>query len=241
MKIAIIGHGKMGRTIEKTAETRGHTIGLIIDEENKNDLTPENLRDIDVAIEFSSPESAADNIIACLEAKKAVVSGTTGWLNRWDEITGICEENNAGLFYASNYSIGVNILFSMNEKLAAIMDRFNEYKPSIKEVHHIHKLDAPSGTAISLAEGIIENHSGVNDWKLKEQEEEFPEDILPVNAEREGEVFGYHQVTYESGVDTISLSHNAMSRQGFATGAVLAAEFLHGRKGIYGMKDMLKL
>ncbi|MEX0988184.1 MAG: 4-hydroxy-tetrahydrodipicolinate reductase [Bacteroidales bacterium] len=237
MNIAIIGYGKMGREIARISELRGHTIGLIIDVTNAGDLNQENLRDIDVAIEFSTPDSAFQNISVCIRENVPVVSGTTGWLDKLDQAIKLCNETNGGLFYASNFSIGVNVLFAMNTRLAEIMQNFQEYDVSIEEIHHVHKLDAPSGTAISLANQITEKISSKNSWTRKEGE---PKNIY-INSKREGEVSGYHCVTYESEIDTISISHNAKSRVGFATGAVLAAEYMQGKSGIHSMQEMLNL
>lgn len=235
MNIAIIGYGKMGREIEKLALSRGHSIGLIIDIDNSADLNPEKLKDIDVAIEFSSPDSAFENICKCLNAKTPVVSGTTGWLDRWDQVQDLINTTGSGLFYASNFSIGVNIMFAINSRLAEIMSGFPEYASSIEEVHHIHKLDAPSGTAITLATQIIEKHNVKKSWSLEKADDEK----LYIDAKREGEVSGYHKVIWDSAIDTIELSHNAKSRMGFVMGAVMAAEYLKGKSGIHSMKDML--
>ncbi len=237
MNIAIIGYGKMGKEIARIAELRSHQIGLIIDIDNKEDLSTGKLSRNDVAIEFSSPKSAYHNIAACLKAGIPVVSGTTGWLDRWDDVARIAAETETGLFYASNFSIGVNILFALNTYLAEIMNSFPQYDVSLEEIHHIHKLDAPSGTAITLADQITEKLSSRNSWSLQKGN---PKDIF-IDAKREGEINGYHKVTYDSDIDTITISHNAKSREGFGTGAVLAAEYIKGKKGIHSMKDMLNL
>lgn len=235
MNIAIIGYGKMGKEIARIAQNRGHKIALIIDIDNANDLTMEKLRDIDVAIEFSSPQTAKENILSCIKNSTPVVSGTTGWLDSWDEVTQLCKEKNGSLFYASNYSVGVNVLFAINEKLASIMNSLTQYNVSMEEVHHIHKLDEPSGTAISLADQITEKIDRKTKWTLGDPEEKE----LAIHARREGEVPGFHSVTYDSGFDSITISHDARSREGFATGAVLAAEFIAGKHGVFEMKDML--
>jgi len=237
MKIAIIGYGKMGHEIARIAKNRANEISLIIDADNASDLNTKNLKKVDVAIEFSSPDAAKNNIITCLKNNTPVVSGTTGWLDSWEEVSNICRENNGALFYASNYSIGVNILFAINSKLASIMDSFPEYEASMKEVHHIHKLDAPSGTAITLAEQITRNLQRNTAWSLEADKE----GKLFIDAQREGEVKGFHSVSYDSDLDTITISHHAKSREGFATGAVMAAEFIQGKNGIFGMEEMLKL
>jgi 4-hydroxy-tetrahydrodipicolinate reductase len=237
MNIALIGYGKMGKEIERIAKLRGHQIGLVIDVENQQDLNPEKLADTDVAIEFSTPQSAYNNIITCLKSNIAVVSGTTGWLDRWDDAVKLANETKVGLFYASNYSIGVNILFAVNEHLAGIMAKFSQYDVSIEEIHHIHKKDAPSGTAITLANQIAGKLSFKTSWSLRNDEAEK----IFINTCREGEIHGFHKVIYDSEIDTIELSHNAKSRVGFATGAVLAAEYMIGKNGVHSMKDLLNL
>lgn len=236
MKIAIIGYGKIGREVAATAQERGHTLGLVIDLDNRSELTRENLAKVDVAIEFSTPDAAFGNISDCLEAGIPVVSGTTGWLASWEKMVALCEKMGGGLFYASNFSVGVNILFAINARLAELMNNFPEYDVSINETHHIHKLDAPSGTAVTLASQITGIHGIKKSWSL---EKGSTEDLI-IRANREGEAKGFHQVTYESDIDTISISHNAKSRKGFALGAVMAAEYMPGKTGIHGMKDLLK-
>lgn len=238
MRIALLGYGKMGKMIERIAVSRGHQVVLVVDLDNRADCSVEQLRQADVAIEFTTPAVAVDNYKWCMDAGVPVVSGTTGWLDRWEEVVGYCREKDGGFFYASNFSIGVNIFFRLNKYLAKMMDNFRDYKIFIEETHHIHKLDAPSGTAITLAEGIIKNHSAYRSWKLY-QGEELGEDVLPVAAKRIGEVPGIHGVTYKSAVDEIEIRHSAFSREGFAQGAVFAAEFLFGKKGVYGMDDLL--
>jgi len=225
----------MGKEIEKLARSRGHLISLIIDIDNAGDLNPEKLNGIDVAIEFSSPDSAFQNICKCLQAGIPVVSGTTGWLDKWTEIVELVNSSGSGLFYASNFSIGVNVMFAVNTRLAEIMQAFPHYDVSLEEIHHIHKLDAPSGTAITLANQIIENNSLKKTWSLENGK---PEELY-IDAKREGEVSGYHKVTWDSEIDTIELSHNAKSRMGFVMGAVMAAEYLKGKSGIHSMKEML--
>lgn len=238
MRIALLGYGKMGKMIERIAVSRGHQVVLVVDLDNRADCSVEQLRQADVAIEFTTPAVAVDNYKWCMDAGVPVVSGTTGWLDRWEEVVGYCREKGGGFFYASNFSIGMNIFFRLNKYLAKMMDNFRDYKIFIEETHHIHKLDAPSGTAITLAEGIIKNHSAYRSWKLY-QGEELGEDVLPVAAKRIGEVPGIHGVTYKSAVDEIEIRHSAFSREGFAQGAVFAAEFLLGKKGVYGMDDLL--
>jgi 4-hydroxy-tetrahydrodipicolinate reductase len=240
MKIAIIGYGKMGRMIEATCLERGHEVALIIDKANQNELNTERLKHIDAAIDFSTPDSAFDNIMTCIEANTPIVSGTTGWLDKKLEVENACKANNASFLYASNFSIGVNLLFVMNQKLASLMNGFDNYQCEIEETHHIHKLDAPSGTAISLADDILKNIQRLDNWKLNENTE-IKQTDLPITAIREGEVTGKHTITYDSDVDTISLSHEAKNRKGFALGAVMAAEYLKDKKGIYTMQDMLAI
>ena len=237
MKIALIGYGKMGKTIEQIALNRGHQIVSIVDINNPEEFQSANFKSADVAIEFTTPATAFDNYMKSFAAGVPVVSGTTGWLDRIGEIKEKCEEEGKTFFYASNFSIGVNIFFALNKYLAKIMNNFPSYNISMTETHHIHKLDAPSGTAITLAEGIIENVDRKDRWTLETAEQ--PTD-LPIHAIREGEVPGIHEVTYESDVDYISIKHDAKSRAGFALGAVVAAEFTAGKKGFLGMDDMLK-
>ena len=237
MKIALIGYGKMGKTIEQIALNRGHQIVSIVDINNPEEFQSANFKSADVAIEFTTPATAFDNYMKSFAAGVPVVSGTTGWLDRIGEIKEKCEKEGKTFFYASNFSIGVNIFFALNKYLAKIMNNFPSYNISMTETHHIHKLDAPSGTAITLAEGIIENVDRKDRWTLETAEQ--PTD-LPIHAIREGEVPGIHEVTYESDVDYISIKHDAKSRAGFALGAVVAAEFTAGKKGSLGMDDMLK-
>ena len=237
MKIALIGYGKMGKTIEQIALNRGHQIVSIVDINNPEEFQSANFKSADVAIEFTTPATAFDNYMKSFAAGVPVVSGTTGWLDRIGEIKEKCEKEGKTFFYASDFSIGVNIFFALNKYLAKIMNNFPSYNISMTETHHIHKLDAPSGTAITLAEGIIENVDRKDRWTLETAEQ--PTD-LPIHAIREGEVPGIHEVTYESDVDYISIKHDAKSRAGFALGAVVAAEFTAGKKGFLGMDDMLK-
>lgn len=236
MKIALIGYGKMGKTIEQIALERGHQIAAVIDIQNPEAFGSEAFRSADVAIEFTTPATAFANYMKCFEAGVPVVSGTTGWLDHLDEIKEKCEKEGKTFFYASNFSIGVNIFFALNRYLAKMMNRFPEYNVRMEEVHHIHKLDAPSGTAITLAGGIIENIDRKSRWTL--EKEETPADVA-IRAVREGEVPGIHEVVYESEADSITIRHDAASRKGFALGAVLAAEFTCGKKGFLGMSDML--
>lgn len=231
MRIALLGYGRMGQTIEKIAKERGNTIARIIDKDD--DFNPEG---IDVAIDFSIPEAAAKNIENCLNNNIPVVSGTTGWLQDYDKMVALCSEKKGAFLYASNFSVGVNIFFELNKVLAKMMKNIPGYTASMEETHHIHKVDAPSGTAITLAEGMIEN-SDLDGWILDNQEE----NKLPIHSIREGEVPGTHSIKYSSEVDDIFIEHKAHSRQGFALGAVIAAEWLADKQGVYSMKDVLNL
>ena len=237
MKIALIGYGKMGKTIEKIALKRGHEVVSIIDENNLEEFDSDNFKSADVAIEFTQPTSALNNYRKCFAANVPVVAGTTGWLDDLDEVKEACKDGKQTFFYASNYSLGVNIFFALNKHLAKIMNNYPDYNVYMNETHHIHKLDAPSGTAITLAEGLIENMDRKLEWKL--EKEDVPSD-LKIQAFREGEVPGIHEIIYESDVDTISIKHDAKSREGFALGAVVAAEFTYDKKGFIGMAEMLK-
>ena len=236
MKLALIGYGKMGRTIEKIALSRGHKIVSIIDVDNQNDFTSEAFKSADVAIEFTMPTVAIQNYRKAFEAHVPVVSGTTGWLEHLPEIKNACE-NGATFFYASNFSLGVNIFFAVNKYLGKIMKGFPSYQVKIEETHHIHKLDAPSGTAITLAEDIIKTIGRKNKWTGNQ---DAKDDEIEIKSIREGEIPGIHTVIYESDVDTIKITHDAKSRAGSALGAVIAAEFTCGKKGFLTMQDMLK-
>lgn len=238
MNIALIGYGKMGKEIEAIALSRSHRISLIIDINNRHELTPERLRGCDVAIEFTSPQTAMGNILDCFAAGIPVVCGSTGWLEHLDAVQQECEANKIGFFYASNYSIGVNIFFRINKILAGMMNIAGGYRPSLEEVHHTEKKDAPSGTAITLAEAIMSELKPLKKWV---NEASGGEGELPVVSVREAGVPGTHTVRYESDVDSITLSHVAKNRKGFALGAVLAAEFLKGKQGCYGMEELLEL
>lgn len=237
MKIALIGYGKMGKEIERVAVAGHHEIVLKIDDKNTGELISGNLKKADVAIEFTTPQSAAGNILKCFEASVPVVSGTTGWLDRLEDIKKICFEKKQAFFYASNFSIGVNLFFRLNEYLAELMKSYPQYYPSIEEIHHLHKKDAPSGTAITLAEGLMKARGGLTKWVLNN--DEIKEGELPIDSIRLGEVPGTHTIYYTSEADEIKISHEAYSRRGFAEGAVRAAEWLAGKKGVFGMKDLL--
>ncbi len=232
MKIALLGYGKMGQVIERIALERGHEIVLKKDEFN----TFDGLSTADVAIDFSVPMAAVENISACFNNNVPVVSGTTGWLDRYDEMIALCKEKNGGFISSSNFSLGVNLFFGLNEYLAKMMANIEGYKVTMEEIHHIHKLDAPSGTAISLAQGVIEN-SDYSKWTL----EEAKDNEIHIEAVRTGEVPGTHTVTYDSGIDSIEIKHTAHNREGFALGAVIAAEWLAGKQGIYSMRDVLNI
>lgn len=233
MKIALLGYGKMGKTIEQIALQRGHEIVLKIDENSADyDITL-----ADVAIDFSIPAAAFHNISNCLNNKVPVISGTTGWLAKLPEATQLCIQNNGAFISASNFSLGVNIFFELNAHLAKMMRNLEQYTISIEEIHHTKKLDAPSGTAITLAEGIIEN-TNIENWALNVTTNE---NVIPIIAQRIDEVSGTHIVTYKSDVDTLEIKHTAHSRVGFALGAVIAAEWLVGKTGVFTMKDVLGL
>ncbi|MGB7842473.1 MAG: 4-hydroxy-tetrahydrodipicolinate reductase [Salinimicrobium sp.] len=230
MKIALLGYGKMGKTIERLAQQRGHEIVFRI----KDDITTYDLKTADVAIDFSIPDAAFKNITQCFQQQVPVISGTTGWLDRYDEAVQLCKQHNGAFIYASNFSLGVNLFFELNKKLARMMKEFPEYAVAIEEIHHTQKLDAPSGTAITLAEQIIEN-SNKSAWKL----EGAGDDEIPVTAKRIENVPGTHRISYNSAVDTINIEHIAHSRDGFALGAIVAAEWLQNKKGVYNMQDVL--
>ncbi len=238
MKIALVGYGKMGREIERISLERGHTIVARIDVSSEDTFESAAFKSADVAIEFTVPHVAYDNYKKCFAANVPVVSGTTGWLDKLPEIKKACAENGQTFFYASNFSLGVNIFFAVNSYLAKLMSGREGYKASMVEVHHTQKLDAPSGTAITLAEGIIENNSAVSEWVLGESQSDSQ---LPIEAVREGAVPGIHTIKYESAVDEIVIHHSAKSREGFALGAVLAAEFTKTNNGFLGMNDLLQL
>jgi 4-hydroxy-tetrahydrodipicolinate reductase len=231
----------MGKTIERLATANGHEIVFKSDENCIDLLKNGQVNGAAVAIEFTGPKSAPENIKACISGGIPVVSGSTGWLkDHLEEVVAHCEANKGSFFYASNFSIGVNIFFEINERLAKLMSAFPEYKAEIEEIHHIHKLDAPSGTGITLAEGILKNHEAYNEWTLDDANENQA-GKLPIIAKRIGEVPGTHIIRYHSPIDDIEISHIAKGREGFASGAILAAEWLIGKKGIFGMRDLMKL
>lgn len=233
MKIALLGYGRMGKAIEKIAENRGHQIVARWDENSQNDP----LSEADVAINFSVPSAAVSNIQAAFGHQVPVVCGTTGWLDAYETITQQAQAENCGFLYASNFSVGVNLFFALNQHLAKLMAPYPEYQASLEEIHHVHKLDAPSGTAITLAEGILKNDPRYSEWSLTAQQEHQ----LPIEALREPDVPGTHTVSYQSPIDTLEIRHEAHSREGFALGAVIAAEWLAGKSGIFSMNDVLNI
>jgi 4-hydroxy-tetrahydrodipicolinate reductase len=238
MKLALIGYGRMGKEIERIALSRGHEIVLTIDVNNLEDFTPENIQKAQVAIAFTIPESAVDIFKKCFDNGVPVVSGTTGWLEKWDEVVKYCNNKNSTFFYSSNFSLGMNIFFELNRKLAVYMKQFDQYKASMTEVHHTRKLDSPSGTAISLAEDLIKERGNYNGWVNESTNDQNKLGIISV---REGDVPGIHTINYDSEVDFIEITHSSKNRSGLALGAVLAAEFSIGKTGILSMKDLLKL
>ena len=232
MKIALLGYGKMGQVIEKIAMQRGHEIVV-----RKSIGDPfDGLENATVAIDFSAPDAAVENISTALNLGIPVISGTTGWLNDYDKMVQLCNEKNSAFISSSNFSLGVNILFELNTYLAKIMSKFEDYKIGIEEIHHTQKLDAPSGTAITLAKGVIEN-SNYNNWTLENPKS----DAILINAKRIENVPGTHTVSYNSNVDLIEIKHLAHNREGFALGAVIAAEWIVGKHGVYTMKDVLEI
>ena len=238
MKIALIGYGKMGKTIQEIAIQKGHEIVLKIDLNNSQDFTAANLQKADVAIEFTGPHSAFENVMKCIEFGVPVVSGSTGWLDRWNEVSTACKEKNGCLIYSSNYSIGVNLFFELKKTLAQLMEPYADYDVSMTEIHHTEKKDAPSGTAISLAEQVLANIGRKNKWVNAASANA---DDLIINSERIDPAPGTHIVKYSSPIDDIEIIHTAHTRKGFASGAVLAAEFANKKSGIFTMKDVLGL
>ena len=232
MKIALFGYGRMGKMIEQIALERGHTIVAKIDIDTRDiDFST-----MDVAIDFSMPSAAFKNITGCIEQNVPIVSGTTGWLQDYDKASNLCKEKNGAFIYASNFSLGVNVFFELNSYLAEMMKNLKQYRVSMEEIHHTQKLDAPSGTAITLVEGILE-HTDYTDWKLNEASEKE----IPIVSKRIDQVPGTHSVNYDSTIDSIALKHTAHNREGFALGAVVAAEWIHGKTGVFTMKDVLGL
>jgi len=232
MKFALLGYGRMGKAIEKIALERGHQIVCKIDKDHQEGK----LEEAEAAIIFSVPDAAVENMNLALSHSVPVVCGTTGWLEDYDQVVQNTQKNNTAFLYASNFSVGVNLFFKLNKIFAQIMQKHQEYNTSLEEIHHIHKLDAPSGTAITLAEDIIEN-SDYSQWKLDENGSE----TLSISSIRKGEVPGTHRISYQSPIDNITIEHKAHNREGFALGAVVAAEWIVGKKGIYKMEDVLNL
>lgn len=232
MKIALLGYGKMGKTIEKIALHRGHTIVIKASQNDTYDITK-----ADVAIDFSVPSSAFNNVIHCFKNNVPIISGTTGWLADFDKAVARCKEYDGAFIYASNFSVGVNVFFDLNIKLARLMAALKDYNVSISEIHHTQKLDTPSGTAISLAEQIMTEHSGYNSWNLNNSSNSS----IPIEAKRLDGVTGTHEVNYASNIDTISIKHEAHNRDGFALGAILAAEWILNKTGVFTMRDVLNI
>lgn len=238
MKIALIGYGKMGHEIENVAIARGHEVVITIDKDNINDFTSENLAKADVAIEFSTPATAFQNIMNCLKAGIPVVVGTTGWLDKLDEVKQVLSKKNSAMFYASNYSVGVNLYFRVTKILSNYINKVKGYTPSIVEIHHTQKFDAPSGTAITLAQIVSESIDELTGWTLLPDKDSTK---ISIEAKREGDVPGTHSITFDSEQDEIILTHRAKSRKGFALGAVMAAEFIVDKKGYFTMDDLLTI
>ncbi|MBS1644282.1 MAG: 4-hydroxy-tetrahydrodipicolinate reductase [Bacteroidetes bacterium] len=236
MKIALVGYGKMGQAIERQALKRGHSVVLRITSKNRDELTVAALQRADVVIEFTNPEAAFHNVSFCLNAGASVVCGSTGWNAQIPEVEAMANANNSGFLWASNFSVGVNVFFEINSLLAKLLAPHSEYRPTMQEIHHLQKKDAPSGTAISLAEQIIDSNSRYSSWHLGNK---TIDDRLAIEALREENVPGTHEIRWESEVDEIAITHTAKNRDGFALGAVLAAEFLNGKQGIFRMKDVL--
>ncbi|WP_420319823.1 4-hydroxy-tetrahydrodipicolinate reductase [Flagellimonas sp.] len=232
MKIGLFGYGKMGKMIEQIAQQRGHSVVAKVDV----DTTEIDYQNMDVAIDFSTPDAAFNNITGCFEHGVPIISGTTGWLSKYDEVIDICNAKKGAFIYASNFSLGVNVFFELNSYLAKMMSTLDQYKVSMEEIHHTQKLDAPSGTAITLAEGVIQ-HTDYQNWKLDESGDK----TIAITSKREGTVPGTHTIAYQSVVDAIEIKHTAHNREGFALGAVIAAEWIQGKTGVFSMKDVLNL
>lgn len=236
MKAAIIGYGKMGREIEKILLQRGHQVALVIDVDNTHQLDKEHLEGVDVALEFTTPDTAYSNIKECIDCSVPVVSGTTGWTSKLDELKSYCQQKGSALFYASNYCLGVNLLFKLNVELARMMNRFGQYEVQVEEVHHTQKKDAPSGTAITIAEGIISQIERKEGWVNEPTDQS---NMIAIKSVREGMIPGIHTITYSSQDDSLELRHEIKNRRTLAEGAVIAAEFLCGKRGVYSMDDLL--
>ena len=238
MNIALIGYGKMGKAIEEIAISRGHSV--VVKFNSQNPLESSQLRTTDVAIEFSQPDLALKHIKLCADGQIPIVVGTTAWEEHLPEIINHIDKREASLIYSSNFSIGVNLFFEMNKHLARLMNDQTEYEASITEIHHTHKIDAPSGTAVTLAKDLISNHPTYSSWKLTGQSQNMEKSDLPISAIREENVPGTHLISYTSEIDTLTIEHKAHNRKGFALGAVIAAEFIHKKQGVYTMSDILK-
>ena len=238
MNIALIGYGKMGKAIEEIAISRGHSV--VVKFNSQNPLESSQLRTTDVAIEFSQPDLALKHIKLCADGQIPIVVGTTAWEEHLPEIINHIEKREASLIYSSNFSIGVNLFFEMNKHLARLMNDKTDYVASITEIHHTHKIDAPSGTAVTLAKDLISNHPNYSSWKLTGQSQNMEKSDLPISAVREENVPGTHLISYTSEIDTLTIEHQAHNRKGFALGAVIAAEFIHKKQGVYTMSDILK-
>ena len=238
MNIALIGYGKMGKAIEEIAISRGHSV--VVKFNSQNPLESSQLRTTDVAIEFSQPDLALKHIKLCADGQIPIVVGTTAWEEHLPEIINHIDKREASLIYSSNFSIGVNLFFEMNKHLARLMNDKTDYVASITEIHHTHKIDAPSGTAVTLAKDLISNHPTYSTWKLTGQSENMEKSDLPISAIREENVPGTHLISYTSEIDTLTIEHQAHNRKGFALGAVIAAEFIHKKQGVYTMSDILK-
>lgn len=238
MKIALVGYGKMGQLIHRLAGDKGHQIVSKINSKNAHDINSLTSEDVDVAIEFSHPAIATKNFDILLQRNIPIVTGTTGWHDEFDQVSQKVKDNNGTLFYASNFSLGVNLFFSVNSFLASLLNKYDSFKPSIEEIHHLEKKDAPSGTAISIANQMLEQIDRKNEWILGDSK---TKNQLSIEAKREAGVFGTHIIKYESDIDQIELKHLAKNRNGFATGAILAAEWIQNKKGIFTMTDMLKI
>ena len=238
MNIALIGYGKMGKAIEEIAISRGHSI--VVKFNSQNPLESSQLRTTDVAIEFSQPDLALKHIKLCADGQIPIVVGTTAWEEHLPEIINHIDKREASLIYSSNFSIGVNLFFEMNKHLARLMNDKTDYVASITEIHHTQKIDAPSGTAVTLAKDLISNHPTYSSWKLTGQSENMEKSDLPISAIREENVPGTHLISYTSEIDTLTIEHQAHNRKGFALGAIIAAEFIHKKQGVYTMSDILK-
>ena len=237
MNIALFGYGKMGKVIEKIALDRGHHITAKIS--STSPIKKFDLSDTDVVIEFSTPETALDNIKFCLDHQLPIIIGTTGWYSQFDELSKLCAEKEGAMLHATNFSLGVNIFFEINQQLAKIMNKFQDYKPAVVEIHHTEKLDAPSGTGITLCEGIIQNSDQLNSWVNVKKTENLKTDALSIESQRLPNVPGTHEVIYASQVDDIEIKHTAHNREGFGLGSVLAAEWILNKKGVFTMRDVL--